>query len=165
MITVRKATTDDVDFVDGLLQNVVREFTEKHINMWQKGYPNRSNIVSDIASDSAYVAEVDGVRAGYMFVFYGTEEFQSTLRGTWRDDNCSVMHRLLTDPAFRHRGLGTTMMGFWENLAREHGCTSLRTETDETNTPMRALMRHCGFIEPGYIIFDGSEKIAFEKVL
>lgn len=165
MICIRSATMEDVDFIDGILQTVICEFGKKNINMWQKGYPNRDNIVSDIGSGDAYVAVIDGKPAGYMFIHYGTEEFQSTLRGTWNDNNCTVMHRLLTDPSFRNRGLGTAMMKFWEDLSKERGYTSLRTETDDTNGPMRALMKHCGFSEMGELTFDNSDKLAFEKLL
>lgn len=165
MISFRKATMADVDAVTELLVQTQDDFRARNINMWQKGYPTRDNIVADVNQNEAYIAEVDGAFGGYMYIQYGPEEFQSTLRGTWRDDNCTVMHRLLTAPTFRRIGLGTAMMKFWEQKTVESGRTSMRTETDETNLPMRALMKHCGFIEPGLLTFDNSDKVAFEKLI
>ncbi|MCQ2071072.1 MAG: GNAT family N-acetyltransferase [archaeon] len=164
-MAIVKADGTHIDAVVGILETTVKEFTERKIDMWQKGYPNRTSIENDLKTGNAYVYISDGEVLGYFYINYGKEEFQSTLRGSWGDDNPTVIHRLMVATSARGKGIGNEMISFWENDAKEKGYTSLRTETDETNLPMRGLMKHCGLIELGFLTFDNSDKLAFEKLL
>lgn len=165
MPTIRKATVSDIDAVTEILEFTIKDFTARKINMWQKGYPNRDSIAADVSNGVAYVVDDNGEVAGYMAIVDGPEEFQSTIDTHWDGKVCTVMHRLLVAPSKRHSGIGSMMMGYWEDHSREKGCDSIRTETDETNLPMRALMSSCGISEVGVLKFDNSDKLAFEKLL
>ena len=163
--SIRGATMSDADTVFGLIEDAKAFFKERNIDMWQRGYPQFSDIIEDITSGDAYVC-TDGDRiVGFIFINYGEEDFHSTLKGEWVGDNPAVFHRLVVDAEYKLSGIGTMMISFVEDLAREHGCTSMRTETDVTNTPMTSLMKKLGYITRGPLIFTGFEKLGFEKLL
>lgn len=162
---LRGATMSDADTVFGLIEEAKAFFKERNIDMWQRGYPQFSDIIEDIVSGNAYVC-TDGDRIiGFIFIYYGEEDFHSTLKGRWEDDNPAVFHRIVVDADYKKSGIGTMMISFVEDLAREHGCTSMRTETDVTNTPMTSLMKKLGYVIRGPLIFTGFEKLGFEKML
>ena len=164
-ISLRGATMSDADTVFGLIEDAKTFFKEMNIDMWQRGYPQFSDIIEDITSGNAYVC-TDGDRiVGYNFITFCEEDFHSTLKGEWTDDNPAVFHRLVVDMDYKNAGIGTMLISFVEDLAREHGCTSMRTETDVTNTPMTSLMKKLGYVIRGPLIFTGFEKLGFEKML
>ena len=164
-ISLRGATMSDADTVFGLIEKAKAFFKERNIDMWQRGYPQFSDIIEDIVSGNAYVC-TDGDRiVGYNFVTFGEEDFHSTLKGKWEDDNPAVFHRLVVDADYKKSGIGTMLISFVEDLAREKGCKSMRTETDVTNVPMTSLMKKLGYIERGPLIFKEFEKLGFEKML
>ena len=65
----------DADTVFGLIEKAKAFFKERNIDMWQRGYPQFSDIIEDIVSGNAYVC-TDGDRiVGYNFVTFGEEDF------------------------------------------------------------------------------------------
>lgn len=163
--SIRGATMSDADTVFGLIEEAKAFFKAHDIDMWQRGYPWFPDIIEDITSGGAFVC-TDGDRiAGYIFVTFSEEDFHSTLKGKWEDTNPAVFHRLVVDADYKKSGIGTMLISFAEELARENGCTSMRTETDVTNVPMTSLMKKLGYIERGPLIFKEFEKLGFEKHL
>ena len=163
--SIRSALPSDAERIFQLIEETKAFFRENDINMWQWGYPYLSDIEEDIRSGNAYVCVSDEMIVGYIFITYGEEEFHRTLKGKWEDDGPAVFHRSVVDASFKHSGIGTMMVSFVEGLAKKRGCRSMRTETDETNTPMRNLMAKLGYSERGTLLFDGRDKIGFEKIL
>ena len=164
MDPVRKAEPSDADRIFQLIEEAKSFFRMNRINMWQWGYPRLSDITDDISSGNAYVFD-DGKVEGYVFVTFGEEEFHSTLQGEWTDDDPAVFHRLVVDADAKKKGIGTLLIRCAEDAAGKQGCRSIRTETDETNIPMRRLLGKMGYSERGTLIFDGRDKLGYEKLL
>lgn len=163
--SIRGATMSDADTVFGLIEEAKAFFKAHDIDMWQRGYPWFPDIIEDITTGNAYVC-TDGDRiVGYIFVTFCEEDFHSTLKGRWEDGNPAVFHRLVVDANYKKSGIGMMLISFTEELARENGCTSMRTETDVTNVPMTSLMKRLHYVERGPLIFKEFEKLGFEKIL
>ena len=163
--SLRGATMSDADTVFRMIEEAKAFFKERNIDMWQRGYPQFSDIIEDITSQNAYVCTDGDKVAGYIFVTFCEEDFHSTLDGRWEDDNPAVFHRIVVDQEYKHCGLGTTMIFFVEEIAKEKGYTSMRTETDVTNVPMTTLLAKLGYKMKGPLIFKDFEKLGFEKLL
>ena len=117
--SIRGATMSDADTVFGLIEEARAFFKAHDIDMWQRGYPWFPDIIEDITSGNAFVC-TDGDRiAGYIFVTFSEEDFHSTLKGKWEDSNPAVFHRLVVDADYKKSGIGTMLISFAEELARE----------------------------------------------
>ena len=163
--SIRGATMSDADTVFGLIEEAKAFFKAHDIDMWQRGYPWFPDIIEDITSGDAYVC-TDGDRiVGYIFITFSEEDFHSTLKGKWEDGDPAVFHRLVVDADCKRSGIASMLISFAEELARENGCTSMRTETDVTNVPMTSLMKKLHYVERGPLIFKEFEKLGFEKIL
>ena len=160
---IRPAEADDAERVFSLIEEAKASFRERGIDMWQRGYPQLTDIIGDISSRNAYVCTCGNKVIGYIFVTFGEEDFHSTLEGRWDNDNPAVFHRLIVDKGYRNEGIGTMLITFAEDLAKKNGCNGMRTETDITNTPMTSLLSDLGYDRKGNLLFNGFEKLGYEK--
>ena len=62
-----------------------------------------------------------------------------------------VLHTLVVDPAASGRGIGRTMVAYYEAFARAHGCADLRMDTNARNKAARHLYGKLGYREIGIV--------------
>lgn len=72
-------------------------------------------------------------------------------------DQVMVMHTLTVDPDRGRQGYGRAFAAFYEDYARQHGCTCLRIDTNEKNENARQLYARLGYREAGVVpcVFNG----------
>lgn len=63
------------------------------------------------------------------------------------DEQVLVLHTLVSDPLVAGHGCGTEFVAFYEQYAREHGCTWLRIDTNARNVSARRLYARLGYRE------------------
>lgn len=86
------------------------------------------------------------------------------------DEKVMVIHTLVVSPKIKGKGYGTAFVKFYEQYARENGCSCLRMDTGDKNTVSRALYKKLGFTEVSIIpcVFNGIEnmnQVCLEKIL
>ena len=87
----------------------------------------------------AEVWKVDGEVAGFVWVrFRDIDEYDYT---------SADLDSLAVAPAFRRMGVGSRMVAFAEEKARENGANALYIDTGWENTPARSLYENQGFYE------------------
>jgi GNAT superfamily N-acetyltransferase len=86
----------------------------------------------DPARDAAWIAEVDGRRAGCIFCVAG-------------DDTTARLRILLVDPAARGHGLGRRLVDTCMEFAREAGYARMELWTNDVLAAARAIYLKCGF--------------------
>ncbi len=59
-----------------------------------------------------------------------------------------VLHALAADPLEKGKGCGRAFVAFYEDYAKQHGCTALRMDT---NTRARNLYQRLGYEEIGIV--------------
>ena len=64
-----------------------------------------------------------------------------------KDDKICVLHTLVISPRVSGKGLGTKFVRFYEEYAKEHGCSELRLDTNERNKAARAMYAKLGYKE------------------
>lgn len=86
-----------------------------------------------------FVAEADGVVAGYAYV--GLEP------QSWKElrDACGYIHDIVVDSGGRHRGVGTALMGAALDWMRERKAPRVVLWTSPHNETAQRLFDHLGF--------------------
>jgi GNAT superfamily N-acetyltransferase len=99
-----------------------------------------ARIVGEFATDAemirqaAWVAEVDGHRAGCIFCMAGD------------DPQCARLRLLLVDPRFRGLGLGSTLVERCVEFARDAGYERIGLWTNDVLTSARTIYEAAGFV-------------------
>ena len=184
MISFRKSTFDDIDRILEIIEKAKAELKKMGLDQWQKGYPNREVIESDVKKGISYVLEetaennenseekVSGKIVGTIVLSPEREEPYSKIEGKWitDDDDYMVVHRLAVDSDVKNKGLATKILEFSEGVCIENKILSLKADTHENNEPMKRLLAKNGFSFCGLIYLDrepdlGAKRIAYEKII
>lgn len=107
----------------------------------------------EMSSDGFYVAEVDGLVAGYIVAALA-------------EDREGRIFSLAVDPAFRKRGVAAALLQRALDLYRSEGIPAVRLEVRVDNAPAQALYRRFGFEAvgrlPGYYS-DGTDALVMRR--
>ena len=144
-----------------------REFQkEQGFVQWTDEYPNIHAIESDIKNSKGFVIKVDGIIAGYMCVNFDGEEAYANIRGKWHtDEKYAVVHRMAFDRKFRGTGLAYKTFDMIENFCVRNGVYAVRADTDFPNKRMQHILEKQGYAVCGTVVFQGGDKMAYDKVL
>lgn len=133
---------------------------------WTEDYPNQKTIQNDISEQKGYVIKVDDVIAGYMCIDFSGEPAYENIEGKWRSSqDYAVVHRMAFDSKFRGIGLADTAWKLIEKHCDKNNIRYIRVDTDFPNKRMQHILEKNGYVKCGIIIFQGSGKIAYDKLL
>lgn len=131
---------------------------------WQDGYPAVENIVHDVASGYGYVLCREGKAVAYGAVIFDGEPAYEAIRGKWETERpYVVVHRLAVADEAKQQGIATLFMREVEDLCRRRGVRSFRVDTNFDNAYMLRMLEKLGFGYCGKILYEGDERLAFEK--
>lgn len=166
MTALRPAQMHERLIAMDIIQHAKAFLRAQGIDQWQDSYPDEPCIEEDIQAKRGYFLTVDGEIAGYLCVDFGGEPAYNQISGTWLTQSAyGVVHRLAFFPAYHGKNLTAAAFEFAAQLCRSHGIYSLRADTDPRNQRMQRALKRSGFVSCGTVVFQGSPKIAFEKVL
>ncbi len=166
MYTLELARLNDI----ALCYEIIREGRafqkEQGFEQWTETYPNQDTILNDIQSQKGYVIKSNGDIAGYMCIDFSGEPAYADIKGEWRSDTpYAVVHRMAFRKEYRGTGLAGIAFKLIEELCVKNDVRNIRVDTDFSNARMQHILKKNGFINCGVIVFQGSEKLAFDKLL
>ena len=139
---------------------------EQGFVQWTEEYPSLETLRSDITCGKGYAVKVDGAVAGYLCIDFDGEPAYDTIDGAWRTKGpYAVVHRMAFDRAFRGVGLADATFSRIEALCGARGVRNIRVDTDFPNLRMQHVLEKNGFVRCGVVVFQGSGKIAYDKIL
>lgn len=139
---------------------------EQGFTQWTDDYPNMDTLRGDIRNSKGYVLKVDGRIAGYMCIDFDGEPAYRDIQGKWRaDEPYAVVHRMAFHKEFRGMGLADTAFMLIGELCTENDVRYIRADTDFPNKRMQHILKKNGFENCGTVIFQGSGKLAFDKII
>lgn len=146
---IRKATKDDIVAVAALYDKAI-DYEDSHVKYtsWQKGiYPTADTARFGVKSDSLYVYDDgDSIIASVILDTKQPVEYKNIAWGVEAKSNQAlVIHTLCVDPEFMGSGIGTTIVDFAKQLAREHGYLAVRLNTTARNVNASHLYQKNGF--------------------
>lgn len=171
---IRKAVPQDIDAVEQIY-NAVLDDQEQNTNFtnWQRGsYPTRETAETALTAGTLYI-QTEGDKMVGCAVF-NHEQLPEYANVRWEypgtGNEILVIHTLCIDPAAAGKGYAKALVSYAEALGRELGCTALRLDTYEGNTPARAMYNKLGyrFVGGTEFFFQGYIRetlVLFEKQL
>ena len=139
---------------------------EQGFVQWTEEYPSLETLRSDIMCGKGYAVKADGAVAGYLCIDFDGEPAYDTIGGAWRTKGpYAVVHRMAFDRAFRGMGLAHATFSRIEALCGARGVRNIRVDTDFPNLRMQHVLEKNGFVRCGVVVFQGSGKIAYDKIL
>ncbi|OOB77764.1 MAG: hypothetical protein BEN19_01340 [Epulopiscium sp. Nuni2H_MBin003] len=161
---IRKATLEDE--IEILFDETKANFKKQGIDQWQNpnGYPNKTDIISDINEGKGYVYEQNNIVKAYFYLqFEFDETYQNIYNGKWLTNKpYAVIHRIVVADKFKRCGIADEIFQFVKQLAQKNDY-NIRIDTHKDNIPMKRLIeknnyQYCGII----LTHDNSERLAYE---
>jgi ribosomal protein S18 acetylase RimI-like enzyme len=122
------------------------------ICQWDEIYPNKEIITNDVNSRSLYVLELKNICMAA--VTLDGEQEPAYLDVPWMGgEPALVVHRLCVDPAFQGKGIGSRMMDFAEEYARQNAYVSIRLDAYSGNPKAVCLYERRGYRKTGQVYF------------
>ena len=146
---IRKATEKDIIPV-AMLYKTMLDYEDKNTKYtsWQRGiYPTVDTARLGVKNDSLYVYEDNGIILAS--VILDTKQPPEYRNIKWAVDagrnKALVIHTLCVDPEHSGGGIGSALVDFAKELAREKECIAIRLNTTERNILALHLYEKNGF--------------------
>lgn len=166
MRTLELARTEDIGRCVEIIDMGRRFQQAQGFVQWTEDYPNIDTVRDDVKRGKGYVLRVDGVVAGYLCVDFDGEPAYDDIKGSWgTEEPYAVVHRMAFHSDFRGMGLTDSAFALIEELCGARGIKSIRVDTDFPNKRMQHILEKNGFQQRGVIVFQGGEKLAYDKRL
>ena len=174
MVTIRKATTEDISQVENIYEAIHTAEEEGALTIgWARGvYPIRKTAEDSLKRGDLFVAESAGkILAAAIINQIQVDVYEGA---PWQyqapDDKIMVLHTLVVSPDASGNGIGRKFVAFYEEYALNAGCPSLRMDTNARNVKARRLYERLGYSEIGIVpcVFngiDGVQLVLLEKKL
>ncbi|MDU7886648.1 MAG: GNAT family N-acetyltransferase [Clostridium perfringens] len=164
----RQAKISDLDQIVEIIELSKKYLKETKVDQWQDGYPAKEDLRRDIESGSSYVlTNKDEIVATTVISLDGESTYNSIFNGEWiTNEDYIVMHRVAVHDKYKGKGIFKELIKEAESLALNKGIFSIKIDTHRDNISMQRAVVKNDFKKCGIIYLeDGSERIAFEKVL
>lgn len=164
----RQAKISDLDQIVEIIELSKKYLKETKVDQWQDGYPAKEDLRRDIESGSSYVlTNKDEIVATTVISLDGESTYNSIFNGEWiTNEDYIVMHRVAVHDKYKGKGIFKELIKEAESLALNKGISSIKIDTHRDNISMQRAVVKNDFKKCGIIYLeDGSERIAFEKVL
>lgn len=147
----RKAVPADLDAISAIYSDIHTEIEAGRASIgWIRSiYPTRETALSSIEKGEMYVYEENGriLAAARINQLQGPEYDAAVWSFEAEPEKVLVLHTLVVSPVQKGKGIGTAFVAYYEELARQMGCTALRMDTNAVNTAARALYKKLGYAE------------------
>ena len=154
---IRKATINDIPSIMDTIRLTVEEMKSYNNTQWDENYPLSKDFKEDIQNGDLYVHDVDGEVYGFICVNYIEPKEYDNLNWS-SNEKAMVVHRVAVNPTFRNKGIGSKLLKFADDLAKENNVAYLKTDTYSINVKMNSLFKKCGYKHIGEMDFLGKEK-------
>lgn len=164
----RQAKISDLDQIVEIIELSKKYLKETKVDQWQDGYPEKEDLRIDIESRNSYVlTNKDEIVATTVISLDGESTYNSIFNGEWiTNEDYIVMHRVAVHDKYKGKGIFKELIKEAESLALNKGISSIKIDTHRDNISMQRAVVKNDFKKCGIIYLeDGSERIAFEKVL
>ncbi len=154
-IVIRLATDGDIEAISRIYSRIhdAEESGATDIGWTRDIYPTRDTAVQALTRGDLYVMQRGGDVVASAIINHSQDESYS--RGNWLAepdaDSILVLHTLTVDPDCGGNGLGRRFIDFYEALAHQKSCSSLRLDTQHINKRATNLYTRLGYRHAGTV--------------
>lgn len=136
-IMIEKASRDDLGGLEALYNDICDYLSDKDYNPgWKKGcFPTREDALHFLNDNALYVAREDGRIVSSLALTHSPngESNEETRYDETEYADILYLHIVVVHPDFLRKGIGTRMLAFAEQAARQEGIRALRLYVYEKN--------------------------------
>ena len=166
-MNIRKGEISDIENIMQMYKSCVEGMIENGIDQWDKKYPNKEIILSDLKSQTYFILEENNIILGGINI--DKKQDNTYLTMPWKDTNGSflVVHRLAVKKDLWKQKIGLKLMRFVEELAKRKQLTSIRLDTYSNNPIAINFYKklNYNFIGEIYLKPNKNEYYCFEKII
>jgi len=170
----RKAVMADVAVIAEIYEDIHTEEESGRATIgWERGvYPTKATAEAALNRGDLFVGIADDEIMGAAII--NQQQVDVYEGAAWiypaKDEEVMVLHTLVVSPKAARRGYGEAFVRFYEDYAREAGCSVLRIDTNERNLRARAMYKKLGYRESDMVPcqfngMDGVHLVLLEKRL
>jgi GNAT superfamily N-acetyltransferase len=146
-ICIRLATEEDLDAIEMIVQQVVKEMNAVGNQQWDEEYPLRPNFQVDVDNGELWVAENMNDEGHVLGMAALTEEQSIEYKDCGWDITIPaiVMHRAAVAPFAQGQGISQLFFAKQDEISRERGYNLVRVDTNRVNEAMQRSIRKAGY--------------------
>ena len=173
-MNVLKAQKTDIDSIEEIYDRI-HDGEEKGLTTigWIRNvYPTRKTAESALDRGDLFVMVDNGKTVAVAMInqIQVPEYKDAAWKHDAKDNEVMVLHGLAVDPLENGKGYGRAFVAYYEDYAKQHGCTALRMDTNVKNARARKLYHTLGYEEVGVVkcVFNGIpnvQLVCLEKYL
>lgn len=136
-----------------LYAKITADLRKKGINQWDRFYPNRFIVKTDIKKGNLFGLSTDKKIIGAVAV--DTNESKKYRKLKWEDEDGKplMIHRLAIHPDYQGMGYGKQLLQFAEDYTLINGYSSIRLDVFSLNSAAVKMYERSGYQERGMIRF------------
>lgn len=161
---IRLATIEDLSRIDEMAVYTIHDMALSNIPQWDLSYPRKKHYQKDVANNSLFVYETDGIVRGAITIIPEQDPPYETIQGWFTEHGESlVIHRAIVDPFYRNKGVAQKLLNHAIGMMSTSGYKSIKIDTHHDNYKMRRFLEKNNFKYIGYLNVINRE--AYERLL
>lgn len=160
-VNLRLAEISDLPAVLKLFGRVVPLMQSAGNQQWNSSYPDEAALSRDIERGELWIAETHSGAVAGVAAITTDQQLEYADAGLDICETAIVVHRLAVDPEHRGTGIAVLLMQQAESIARLHGISVLRLDTNTRNFLAQHLFVKLGYTLTGEVSFAGRTGLRF----
>lgn len=167
---IRKARLEDLPIIMQIVKEVIPLMHASGNTQWGEDYPTEEVFREDILEETLYLSEGndEGKHIIEGFICINQDESEEYIPLKWQaDSKAVVLHRMAVSPRSRGCGVASKLIAFAEEVATQESISWIKTDTNEANTIMKAMLEKRGYQYVGQVYYrvPGTPYNCYEKKL
>lgn len=167
---IRKARLEDLPIIMQIVKEVIPLMHASGNTQWGEDYPTEEVFEEDILAETLYLSEGndEGKHIIEGFICINQDESEEYIPLKWQaEGKAVVLHRMAVSPRSRGRGVASELIAFAEEVAAKESISWIKTDTNEANTIMKAILEKRGYQYVGQVYYriPGTPYNCYEKKL
>jgi ribosomal protein S18 acetylase RimI-like enzyme len=147
---ISKGELHELDAILKLTRACGKHMRENGIDQWDENYPDRTNLLNDLNSETLFAYREDGVVLGIVVLNESQDEEYAEIKWSTNDaDRNIVVHRLAVHPDHQGKGIARKIMDFAEVYAKDEGYDAIRLDTYSQNPRNQKFYTNRGYNDLG----------------
>lgn len=152
---LRLATTKDLPAITSIIHDAKTYLHQQGVDQWQHGYPEDSDLQTDVDNGITYVIIVDGKIAGTAALHQGLDvNYLHIEDGSWIngvEGRYTAIHRIAVSGNYRGQHLSERLVSGLLTISSILGYKDVRIDTHPDNKGMQHVITSNGFERRGTI--------------